>query len=215
MKIEAVRFDPAKEASTSYVDEVMLQRSNSWLAKQEQVTANIGNSNSPQLPRPNGSDSEGSSKVGTVQRAVGGASQRGGAEWGAHTPTGVPLEHGGSGGISGSRAQRPAAISPGPSQVEMDGPASLQARQHQWLSGEITQIDIDEAAEVDMDHVRHRACTTPPMSTSAVSSGGLVGHIRHRACPTPPMSTSAVSSGGLVRRLTSEPPLPVEVSYTI
>ena len=67
MKIEAVRFDPAKEASTSYVDEVMLQRSNSWLAKQEQVTANIGNSNSPQLPRPNGSDSEGSSKVGTVK----------------------------------------------------------------------------------------------------------------------------------------------------
>ena len=67
VKIEAVLFDPAKEASTSYVDEVMLQRSNSWLAKQEQVTANSGNSNSPQLPRPNGSDSEGSSKVGTVK----------------------------------------------------------------------------------------------------------------------------------------------------
>ena len=108
----------------------------------------------------------------TPERGVGGASQRGGAGLGPHTPTGVQPEHGGGGSIGGSRAPRAAAISPGLSQAEMERP---RARRRQRLLGEITQIDIDKAAEVDMSHNRHRACPTPPMSTSAVSSGGLVG----------------------------------------
>ena len=40
-------------------------------------------------------------------------------------------------------------------------------------------------------------------------------HNRHRACPTPPMSTSAVSSGGLVGLPTSEPPLQVAMEVML
>jgi len=143
----------------------------------------------------------------TPERAVGGASQHGGAGLGSHTPVGVPPEHGsggssggshGSGGSSGgSRAPRPAAISAGPSQAEVERPGSPMARQHQWLRGEITQIDIDdEAPSADTSPVRQRACATPTMPTSAGSSGGLLRHVRQRTCPTPPMPTTTGSSGG-------------------
>ena len=84
----------------------------------------------------------------TPERAVGGANQRGGAEWGPHTPTGVPPAHGGGGSGGGSIAPRPGAISLGPSQADVEGPASPQARQKEWLAGEITQINLDETADV-------------------------------------------------------------------
>ena len=139
----------------------------------------------------------------TPERAVGGASQHDGAGLGSHTPAGVPPEHGGGGSPGGSRAPRPAAISAGPSQAEVERPGSPMARQHQWLRGEITQIDIDdeapevdEAPEADTSPVRQRACLTPTMPTSAGSSGGLLRHVRQRTCPTPPMPTTTGSSGG-------------------
>ena len=71
MKARAVLFDPEPstsdpEASTSHLDEMLSRRSKSWLAKHK-ARASIGDSNSPRLPRPDGSDSEGSSKVGTVK----------------------------------------------------------------------------------------------------------------------------------------------------
>ena len=84
----------------------------------------------------------------TPERAVGGANQRGGAEWGPHTPTGVPPAHGGGGSSGGSLPPRPGAVSLGPSQADVEGPASPQARQKEWLAGEITQINLDETADV-------------------------------------------------------------------
>ena len=67
VKTEAVLFDPAKEPSTSYLHESMWQRSKSWLVKHK-ARASIGDSNSPRLSRPDGSDSEGSSKVVKLMR---------------------------------------------------------------------------------------------------------------------------------------------------
>ena len=95
----------------------------------------------------------------TPERAVGGANQRGGAEWGPHTPTGVPPAHGGGGNGGGSLAPRPGAISLGPSQADVEGPAPPQARQKEWLAGEITQIDIDEPAS---PQVRTGKAPPPP-----------------------------------------------------
>ena len=57
MDTEAVLFDPAKEPSTSYLDEIMWQRSKSWLVKHK-ARACSGDSNSPRLPRPDGSEFE-------------------------------------------------------------------------------------------------------------------------------------------------------------
>ena len=72
MKARAVLFDPEPstshpEASTSHLDEMLSRRSKSWLAKHK-ARASIGDSNSPRLPRPDGSDSEGSSKVVKLMR---------------------------------------------------------------------------------------------------------------------------------------------------
>ena len=66
VKTEAVLFDPAKEPSTSYLHEIMWQRSKSWLVKHK-ARASSGDSKSPRLPRPDGSEPEDSSKVGTVK----------------------------------------------------------------------------------------------------------------------------------------------------
>ena len=49
------------------MDEMLSRRSKSWLAKHK-ARASIGDSNSPRLPRPDGSDSEGSSKVVKLMR---------------------------------------------------------------------------------------------------------------------------------------------------
>ena len=46
---------------------MLSRRSKSWLAKHK-ARASIGDSNSPRLPRPDGSDSEGSSKVVKLMR---------------------------------------------------------------------------------------------------------------------------------------------------
>ena len=85
---------------------------------------------------------------GGANQRGGGANQRGGAEWGPHTPTGVPPAHGGGGSGGGPLAPRPGAISLGPSQADVEGPASPQARQKEWLAGEITQINLGETADV-------------------------------------------------------------------
>ena len=45
---------------------MLSRRSKSWLAKHK-ARASIGDSNSPRLPRPDGSEPEDSSKVGTVK----------------------------------------------------------------------------------------------------------------------------------------------------
>jgi hypothetical protein len=100
----------------------------------------------------------------TPERAVGDDHQRGGARWGPHTPTGVPPEHDGGGGIGGTCAPRPAAISLGPSQAETEGLASPQARQHRWLSDEITQIDLDETLLPE----------SPPEGWATSEDGGFV-----------------------------------------
>ena len=63
VKTEAVLFDPAK----TYLHEIMWQRSKSWLVKHK-ARASSGDSNSPRLSRPDGSDSEGSSKVVKLMR---------------------------------------------------------------------------------------------------------------------------------------------------
>ena len=62
----------------------------------------------------------------------------------------VPVPASDERSAAGSRAPRPAAISAGPAQPEVERPGASMTRQQQWLLGEITQIDIeDEAAEVD------------------------------------------------------------------
>ena len=106
--------------------------------------------------------------LSTPERAVGDGNQRGGARWGPRTPTDAPPEHGGGGGVGGTRAPRPAAISLGPSQAETEGPASPQARQHQWLSDEITQIDLDETADASL------LPGPPPEGWATCEDGGFV-----------------------------------------
>lgn len=106
--------------------------------------------------------------LSTPERAVGDGNQRGGARWGPRTPTGVPPECDGGGGVGGTRAPRPAAISLGPSQAETEGPASPQARQHQWLSSEITQIDLDETADASL------LPGSPPENRATCEDGGFV-----------------------------------------
>ena len=118
----------------------------------------------------------------TPERAIGGDNQRVGGQWGPHTPTGVPPpEPDGGGGIGGARAPRPAAISLGPSQLETEGPASPRARQHQWLSDEITQIDRDEIE-----------AGSPPEGWTTCEDGGFV-RVEGGARPPPKARTMSFS----------------------